>query len=235
MIRDETPDVIGVQEARHGQAADLWASLPDYEFFGSRPRRRQTRRANMRESFSAGTASRRIRRTAARSGSPTRRKSRVRKPGATKSRASPRGCGWWTARPSADSMSSTRTGITATRDRASRRRMLLARRIDDRKSPDRAGGSVRRLQRRGEQPGRGPTRFRSRSHRYLPDPAPGRAQPHDAALLERTRARALSRWITSSSAEVPRCSTPQSATATSRWFPITSRSPRGWRFREKFC
>jgi len=35
MIRDEAPDVIGVQEALHGQAADLWASLPDYEFFGA--------------------------------------------------------------------------------------------------------------------------------------------------------------------------------------------------------
>lgn len=35
MIRDERPDVIGVQEALHGQAADLWASLPDYEFIGS--------------------------------------------------------------------------------------------------------------------------------------------------------------------------------------------------------
>jgi endonuclease/exonuclease/phosphatase family metal-dependent hydrolase len=35
MIRDERPDVIGVQEALHGQAADLWASLPDYEFFGA--------------------------------------------------------------------------------------------------------------------------------------------------------------------------------------------------------
>jgi endonuclease/exonuclease/phosphatase family metal-dependent hydrolase len=34
MIREEIPDVIGVQEALHGQAADLWASLPDYEFFG---------------------------------------------------------------------------------------------------------------------------------------------------------------------------------------------------------
>lgn len=34
MIRDEKPDVIGVQEALHGQAADLWASLPDYEFSG---------------------------------------------------------------------------------------------------------------------------------------------------------------------------------------------------------
>ncbi len=35
MIREEAPDVLGIQEARHGQAADLWASLPDYEFFGS--------------------------------------------------------------------------------------------------------------------------------------------------------------------------------------------------------
>jgi endonuclease/exonuclease/phosphatase family metal-dependent hydrolase len=34
MIRREKPDVFGVQEALHGQAADLWASLPDYEFFG---------------------------------------------------------------------------------------------------------------------------------------------------------------------------------------------------------
>jgi endonuclease/exonuclease/phosphatase family metal-dependent hydrolase len=34
MIREESPDVIGIQEARHGQAADLWASLPDYEFTG---------------------------------------------------------------------------------------------------------------------------------------------------------------------------------------------------------
>jgi endonuclease/exonuclease/phosphatase family metal-dependent hydrolase len=34
MIRRERPDVMGVQEALHGQAADLWASLPDYEFFG---------------------------------------------------------------------------------------------------------------------------------------------------------------------------------------------------------
>ncbi len=34
MIREEAPDVIGVQEAQHGQAADLWASLPDYEFYG---------------------------------------------------------------------------------------------------------------------------------------------------------------------------------------------------------
>jgi hypothetical protein len=35
MIRQEAPDVIGIQEALHGQAADLWASLPDYEFLGN--------------------------------------------------------------------------------------------------------------------------------------------------------------------------------------------------------
>jgi len=35
MIRQEKPDVIGVQEAMHGQVADLWASLPDYEFIGN--------------------------------------------------------------------------------------------------------------------------------------------------------------------------------------------------------
>lgn len=34
VIRRVAPDVIGVQEAMHGQAADLWASLPDYEFYG---------------------------------------------------------------------------------------------------------------------------------------------------------------------------------------------------------
>ena len=34
MIRQQRPDCIGVQEALHGQAADLWSSLPDYEFFG---------------------------------------------------------------------------------------------------------------------------------------------------------------------------------------------------------
>lgn len=34
MIRRQKPDCIGVQEALHGQVADLWASLPDYEFFG---------------------------------------------------------------------------------------------------------------------------------------------------------------------------------------------------------
>ena len=34
MIHREEPHIIGVQEALHGQAADLWASLPDFEFFG---------------------------------------------------------------------------------------------------------------------------------------------------------------------------------------------------------
>jgi endonuclease/exonuclease/phosphatase family metal-dependent hydrolase len=34
MIRRENPDVVGIQEALHGQAADLWASLPDFEFVG---------------------------------------------------------------------------------------------------------------------------------------------------------------------------------------------------------
>ncbi|MEY3897014.1 MAG: hypothetical protein RLZZ214_2535 [Verrucomicrobiota bacterium] len=34
MIRRLQPDCIGVQEALHGQVADLWASLPDYEFHG---------------------------------------------------------------------------------------------------------------------------------------------------------------------------------------------------------
>jgi len=34
MIRDEAPDIIGLQEALHGQAADLWASLPDYAYLG---------------------------------------------------------------------------------------------------------------------------------------------------------------------------------------------------------
>ena len=34
MIRGEAPDIIGVQEARHGQVADLRASLPDYGFLG---------------------------------------------------------------------------------------------------------------------------------------------------------------------------------------------------------
>jgi len=34
MIREEALDIIGVQEAMHGQVADLWASLPDYEFLG---------------------------------------------------------------------------------------------------------------------------------------------------------------------------------------------------------
>ena len=34
LLRSQSPDIFGVQEALHGQAADLWASLPDYEFFG---------------------------------------------------------------------------------------------------------------------------------------------------------------------------------------------------------
>ncbi len=34
MLRNEQPDLFGVQEAQHGQVADLWASLPDYEFLG---------------------------------------------------------------------------------------------------------------------------------------------------------------------------------------------------------
>lgn len=34
MIRRERPDIIGVQEVLHGQAADLRASLPDYGFIG---------------------------------------------------------------------------------------------------------------------------------------------------------------------------------------------------------
>ncbi|MES2997603.1 MAG: endonuclease/exonuclease/phosphatase family protein [Verrucomicrobiota bacterium] len=34
MIRAEHPDVFGIQEALHGQAADLRASLPDYAFTG---------------------------------------------------------------------------------------------------------------------------------------------------------------------------------------------------------
>jgi endonuclease/exonuclease/phosphatase family metal-dependent hydrolase len=33
-IRTIDPDVLGIQEALHGQAADLRASLPDYEFHG---------------------------------------------------------------------------------------------------------------------------------------------------------------------------------------------------------
>lgn len=35
MIREEEVDVLAVQEAFHGQVADLWASLPDYEFLGA--------------------------------------------------------------------------------------------------------------------------------------------------------------------------------------------------------
>ena len=34
LIRRMEPDVMGMQELTHGQAADLRASLPDYEFFG---------------------------------------------------------------------------------------------------------------------------------------------------------------------------------------------------------
>ncbi|WAC20026.1 endonuclease/exonuclease/phosphatase family protein [Luteolibacter sp. SL250] len=34
LIRRIQPDVMGMQELTHGQAADLRASLPDYEFFG---------------------------------------------------------------------------------------------------------------------------------------------------------------------------------------------------------
>lgn len=34
IIHQQAPGVIGIQEARHGQAADLWASLPGYEFAG---------------------------------------------------------------------------------------------------------------------------------------------------------------------------------------------------------
>lgn len=34
MVMDESPDVLGVQEALHGQVADLRASLPAYDFFG---------------------------------------------------------------------------------------------------------------------------------------------------------------------------------------------------------
>lgn len=35
MIREERPDVFGIQEAMHGQVADMWASLTDYEFHGT--------------------------------------------------------------------------------------------------------------------------------------------------------------------------------------------------------
>jgi endonuclease/exonuclease/phosphatase family metal-dependent hydrolase len=34
VVMDEAPDVFAVQEALHGQIADLWACLPDYEFYG---------------------------------------------------------------------------------------------------------------------------------------------------------------------------------------------------------
>jgi endonuclease/exonuclease/phosphatase family metal-dependent hydrolase len=33
-LRAMDPDVFGIQESFHGQAADLWASLPDYDFHG---------------------------------------------------------------------------------------------------------------------------------------------------------------------------------------------------------
>lgn len=33
-IRTIGPDVFGIQESLHGQSADLWASLPDYDFHG---------------------------------------------------------------------------------------------------------------------------------------------------------------------------------------------------------
>ncbi|TAG07810.1 MAG: endonuclease/exonuclease/phosphatase family protein [Verrucomicrobia bacterium] len=35
MIQRERPDVFAVQEAMHGQVADLWASLPAYQFIGT--------------------------------------------------------------------------------------------------------------------------------------------------------------------------------------------------------
>jgi endonuclease/exonuclease/phosphatase family metal-dependent hydrolase len=34
MIHQQRPDLFGVQEAMHGQVADLWASLTEYEFYG---------------------------------------------------------------------------------------------------------------------------------------------------------------------------------------------------------
>ncbi|NJM36881.1 MAG: endonuclease/exonuclease/phosphatase family protein [Akkermansiaceae bacterium] len=34
MIQKERPNIFGVQEAMHGQVADLWASLTEYEFYG---------------------------------------------------------------------------------------------------------------------------------------------------------------------------------------------------------
>ncbi|MEP2776069.1 MAG: endonuclease/exonuclease/phosphatase family protein [Luteolibacter sp.] len=34
MLRVEAPDIFGTQEGQHGQMADLWASLPDYDFHG---------------------------------------------------------------------------------------------------------------------------------------------------------------------------------------------------------
>ena len=35
IIRDLDPDVLGVQEALHGPVADVWASLPGYDFYGT--------------------------------------------------------------------------------------------------------------------------------------------------------------------------------------------------------
>ncbi|MGJ8642261.1 MAG: endonuclease/exonuclease/phosphatase family protein [Luteolibacter sp.] len=34
MLRVEAPDILGTQEGQHGQMADLWASLPEYDFHG---------------------------------------------------------------------------------------------------------------------------------------------------------------------------------------------------------
>ena len=34
VIQEEKPDILGIQEALHGQAADLWASLPEYALSG---------------------------------------------------------------------------------------------------------------------------------------------------------------------------------------------------------
>ena len=35
MLREEEPDVLGIQEGLHGQVADLRASMADYDFFGT--------------------------------------------------------------------------------------------------------------------------------------------------------------------------------------------------------
>lgn len=34
MLHEETPDILCTQEGQHGQMADLWASLPEYNFHG---------------------------------------------------------------------------------------------------------------------------------------------------------------------------------------------------------